>query len=133
MNLGRATVMVGLLVLMVEACVTVPLGSAGGIDPATVAQLSKDVPLYDPTQLTGDNYIRAGSLTAYACDNGFLGGPGRDQVVAMLRRQAQSMGANGLTDLSCGHGGTSEAHGCFSSTTCSATAVRIVPDSDTSN
>jgi hypothetical protein len=118
---------------IVTGCVTIPLGTSGGIDPATAAQLSKDVPLYDSTKLTGNNYIKAGSLTAYGCDNGFLGGPGRDAVVAMLRRQAQSMGANGLTDLSCGHGSTSEASGCFSSSTCSATALKIFPDTETTN
>jgi hypothetical protein len=118
---------------IVAGCVTVPLGGSSGIDAATAAQLNKDVPLYDSAKLTGNNYIKAGSLTAYGCDNGFLGGPGRDAILAMLRRQAQSMGANGLTDLSCGHGSTSEVSGCFSSTTCSATALKIFPDTETTN
>jgi hypothetical protein len=133
MQAARAFLLPLAVAAIVAGCVTVPLGGSSGIDPATAAQLSKDVPVYDSANLTGNNYIKAGSLTAYGCDNGFLGGPGRDAVVAMLRRQAQSMGANGLTDLSCGHGSTSEARGCFSSTTCSATALKIFPDAETTN
>jgi hypothetical protein len=133
MQAARAWLVLLAVAWLVAGCVTVPLGSSGGIDPATAAQLSKDVPLYDSAKLTGNNYIKAGSLTAYGCDNGFLGGPGRDAIVAMLRRQAQSMGGNGLTDLSCGHGATSEVGGCFSSTTCSATALKIFPDAETTN
>lgn len=113
--------------LMLAGCVTLPLGTTGGIDPAAAAQLSREVPLYDPTKLSPDSYIRVGSLSASSCDNAFLGGPGQEAVVMMVRQKAQAMGANGITDLSCGHGASNEAAGCFSSTTCSATALKVVP------
>lgn len=120
--------------LTLAGCMTVPLGTTGGIDAATEQQLSKDVPIYDPSKLSPDTYIRVGSLSASACDNGFLGGAGQEEVIAMVRRKAQAMGANGLSDLSCGHGPSNEAVGCFSSITCSATALKVVlPSSSDAN
>ena len=105
---------------------TLPLGQTGKIDPDTAAKLAQRAPIYDESQLNPDSYIKVGSLTASECDNGFLGGPGRDDIIAELREKALSMGANGLTDVSCGRGTTSEAHECFSSTDCSATALKVV-------
>ena len=112
--------------LGIAGCLTIPLGTAGGVDQATAERLKHDVPLYDASQLTGDNYLRVGSISASECDAGFLGEPGHDAVLAKLRQEAESMGANGITDLTCGHGATNDWGGCFSSTTCSATALRIV-------
>jgi hypothetical protein len=115
--------------LGIAGCLTVPLGDTGGVDTATANKLSHDVPLYDSSKLTG-NYLKVGSISASGCDNSFLGGPGREMVLAKLREEAESMGANGITDLSCGHGSTSELGGCFSSTTCSATALKVVNGTD---
>jgi hypothetical protein len=107
-------------------CISMPLGTASGIDPATQQQLSSAVPLYDSSQLPPNNFIKVGMLTAYGCDNAFLGGPGRDDVIAKIRQQAQSMGANGITELSCDHADPNAAQGCFSATACSATALKIL-------
>jgi hypothetical protein len=114
-----------------SGCLVLPLGNSGAMDPTAAAQLKASVPLYDAKQLSSiANYIKVGSITASACDNSFLGGPGQEEVVDRLRLQAQKMGANGLSDLSCGHGSTAEFSGCFSSTSCDATALKVFPASD---
>jgi hypothetical protein len=114
----------------------VPIGSAARIDPAVAAQLAKDVPLYDSPQLTSSNHIELGSLSASDCDNGMFGGPGQEGVVAILRQRAKSIGANGITDLSCGHAATdsrSMLGGCYSEMACSATALKVVPADSSTN
>ncbi len=110
----------------IAGCVTIPLDNLGANDNAAVQKkLNEEVPLYNSDKLAGD-YLRVGSISASACDNGFIGGVGREAVVEKLQEEAESMGANGITDLNCGHAGTNEIHGCFSSTACSATALKIV-------
>ena len=121
----RAAVMAA--AVSAAGCVTMPLGQSGKIDPDSAAKLALAVPVYDTSKLDPGDYIKVGSIDAFGCDNAFLGGPGREDIIAQLRQKAASMGANGLTDLSCGHGGTSEVGGCFSSTNCSATALKVVP------
>src|SRR5207245_5327123 len=107
-------------------CFSMPLCTVSGIDPATRQQLSGAVPLYNSSQLPPNNFIKVGMVTAYGCDNSFLGGPGRDEVIAQVRQKAESMGANGITDLSCDHTDPNGAQGCFSATACSATALKIL-------
>jgi hypothetical protein len=107
-------------------CLSMPLGTVSGIDPATQQQLSSAVPLYDSSQLPPNNFIKVGMVTAYGCDNAFLGGAGRNEVIAKVRQQAQSMGANGITDLSCDHADPNGVQRCFSATACTATALKIL-------
>jgi hypothetical protein len=120
---------------LVAGCL-VPIGSAARIDPAAAAQLAKDVPLYESPQLTSSNHIKLGSLSVSDCDNGMFGGPGQEGVVATLRQRAKSIGANGITDLSCGHAATDERSmlgGCYSAMACSATALKVVPAESSAN
>lgn len=119
------------IAVAVSGCIVLPLGNTGAMDPAAEAQLKASVPLYDANQLSSmKNYIKVGSITASSCDNTFFGSAGKDDVVDRLRVQAQKMGANGLSDLSCGHGSTSEVSGCFSSTACDATALKVFSTTD---
>jgi hypothetical protein len=123
-----------LAALLATGCM-VPISGATGVDPAVAAQLAKEVPLYDPSQVNANNSIKVGSLVASDCDNGIFGGPGRDGMIAALRQKAKSIGANGITDLSCSHTPTDDRSmlgGCYASMACSATALRVVPlDSST--
>lgn len=112
--------------IWVAGCMTLSLGPSGKIDPDTAAKLAQRAPIYEESQLDPNNYIRVGSLTASECDNRFFGGPGRDEMIAELRQKALLMGANGLIDVSCQRGTTSEVHECFSSTGCSATALKVI-------
>jgi len=50
-------------------------------------------------------------------------------MIAALRQRAKSIGANGITDVSCGHKATDDRNmlgGCYSSMACSATALKVV-------
>jgi len=127
-NTNSALLLV-ILLLTAAGCVSLPLGSPGVIDADTQQQLSNAVPLYDSSKMPPSNFLKVGMITAYGCDNAFLGGPGRSEVIAKVRQQAQSMGANGITDLSCDHAEPNAVAGCFSATACSATALKILtPD-----
>jgi hypothetical protein len=117
--------------LLMTGCTVVHVDESAQ-DPQIVEKLNKEVPTYSEADLAGNNdYIRVGSINAYKCHLSLLGGVKGDEVVQMLRRKARDMGANGLTDLSCGSGPVDELSGCVSSTACSATALKIVtPDPD---
>jgi hypothetical protein len=113
-------------------CISVPLGSTGGPDPQAQQELNKAVPLYDDAHPPSDQFIRVGMITASGCDNRVLGGPGRAQVIADLKQQAETMGANGITDLSC-EATEDRPKGCIWATACSATALKIVSPDEKSN
>ena len=114
------------LSICAQGCIVVPLGNVGGVDPAAQQQLTKEVPLYDSSKLVSGSYLKVGMITASGCDNPLLGGSGREEVVAKLRQQAQGMGANGITELSCDHTDPSGLPGCFAAISCSATALKMV-------
>ena len=114
-----------ILCVAVAGCISYPLGPGSGIDPQSRQELATAVPLYDSSHPPSGNFISVGMITAYGCDNTFLGGPGRDEVLARLRQQAQVMGANGISDLSCEATDASALKGCLSATACSATALKI--------
>jgi hypothetical protein len=108
-----------------SGCISLPLGTNNDLDAAAQQQFSAAVPLYDSSQLAPGSFIKVGMITVSGCDNTFLGGPGRDQVVAKVRQEAESMGANGITDLACDHAEPDTVKGCFSATACSATALKV--------
>ena len=112
------------MALVVSGCI--PLGTVGAVDQATATRLSTEVPLYRSTEINGQSYKSLGKLSAWSCDNTLLGGGGdQDQVVAKLRQQAQSIGANGLMDLDCGKSSGGITTGCIASLNCSATAIDL--------
>jgi hypothetical protein len=122
----RVLLLLSILATCGEGCISLPLGASGGdVDTAAQQELSAAVPVYESSRLTPGNFIKVGLLTASGCDNSFLGGPGRDRVVAKIRQQAQSMGANGITDVSCDHAEPDTVKGCFSASACSATALKV--------
>jgi hypothetical protein len=108
------------------------IGDVSSPDAAAAEKLVKQVPTYDNAQLKHtDNYIRAGSIDAYLCFRA-LGHSSDDAVIMILRQKAHDMGANGITDVSCGRGPIT-GFTCLASRACSATALRIVTPDDASN
>lgn len=107
------------------------IGDVNAPDSAASEKLLKQVPTYDDSQLSrADNYIRAGSIDAYMCFRA-LGNSSDDAVIMLLRQKAHDMGANGITDISCGRGPITGLT-CLASRACSATALRIVTPDDAS-
>ena len=123
----RFSILVSTL-LFYSSCTVLQIGGGPtGPDPAEVEKLAKAVPTYDEAQIAGDtNAIRAGSVEAYLCRRNLLTNVTNDDVITVLRRKAHDAGANGLTDVSCGPGPTSELGGCMMAIACSATLVKIV-------
>ncbi|MGH7918095.1 MAG: hypothetical protein ACREQE_11545 [Candidatus Binataceae bacterium] len=112
-----------LFVLVLGGCV--PLGTVGGIGQSTATGLSAQVPIYDPPSLSGKNYIKVAQLGAWSCSSiPFSPAPGKEDVINELRLKAQSMGADGLTNVACGHQSPSGIR-CASPTSCTATAIRL--------
>jgi hypothetical protein len=129
---GGAALLYAVFSLLAAGCLSVPLGNSGGADPHAQQELNNAVPLYDSAHSPSNHFIRVGMITASGCDNRFLGGPGRDQVIADLRQQAETMGANGITDLAC-EATEDRPKGCIWATACSATALKIVSPDDKGN
>ena len=120
--------------LLLTACVTLHLDDPNKPDAATAAKLDKAVPTYDEAQLANkSDYIRVGEIDTYLCNRGIIGTTTDGQVITALRQKAQAMGANGLTDISCGHGPTDDLHGCDASIACSATALKVVASDSSAN
>jgi hypothetical protein len=119
----------GLLALASSGCLIplgIPFGTAGGVDQPTVNQLAREIPLYEAANLGPRSYTRLHKLSAFFCENTVLnGGDYKDQLVAILRQEAKSLGANAITDLDCGKGGGVTGAPCVASVTCSVSAIRI--------
>src|SRR5689334_14042860 len=108
------------------------IGDVSAPDPAASEKLLKQVPTYEDAQLShADNYIRAGSIDASMCFRA-LGDSSDDAVIMLLRQKAHDMGANGITDVSCGRGPVMGFR-CLAARACSATALRIVSPDDATN
>jgi hypothetical protein len=130
----RRTILAALAAALMTGCVALQLGDPNAPDPATVRKLNEAVPAYEEAQLASKNdYIRVGEIDAYVCNRGLIGTATDTQVITALRQKAQAMGANGLTDISCGHGPTDDLHGCNASIACTATALKIVSSDTAAN
>jgi hypothetical protein len=119
---------IGALTALFAAAISgcIPLGNVGGVDQATANQLRTEIPLYDSTAISGQSYKSLGKLNAWSCDETLFGGGGDQvQLVAKLRQQAKSIGANALMDLNCGKGAGASPTGCIASLTCDATAIKL--------
>src|SRR5260370_37060147 len=92
---------------LASGCVAIQFGYANAPEAAAARKLDETIPTYDEAQLSSKgDYIRVGEIDAYLCNRGFIGIATDTQVTRVLRQKAQAMGANGLTDVSCGRGPT---------------------------
>jgi hypothetical protein len=114
-------------VFVIGGCFYLPLGTVGGVPSEEVKQLNKQVRLYQPGELNGVEYLKVETITAWSCDESLFGidTTDQDQVVAKIKEKAQSVGANGITNLACEKG----PPGCTGSMKCTATAVKVASGS----
>jgi hypothetical protein len=110
----------------------VPLGGAAGTqtsrgNQAPVSNNSAvQLPIYSVGDLDQANYIKVARLGAWSCSALPFGPPpAASAVIAELKTKALQMGADGLTDVTCGHQGPAGTR-CSSPTSCIATAIRFV-------
>ena len=119
-----APVIIAAAAFMISGCFVIPLGTVGGVPSEKVQQLNEQVRLYQPGELSGVEYLKVQSITAWSCEESLFGGnTDQDQLVAKIKEKAQGLGANGITNLACQNGPAKT--GCTSSMTCTATAVKV--------
>jgi hypothetical protein len=116
-------VMIAAIAFMIGGCFILPFGTVGGVPLEKVQQLNEQVRLYQPGELNGVEYLKVETITAWSCDESLFGinTTDRDDVVAKIKEKAQSVGANGITNLACEKG----PPGCTGSMKCTATAVKV--------
>jgi hypothetical protein len=120
-----------LLTILLAGCAAA-VGNVNAPDEAAIEKLKKQVPIYDDAQLSRtNNYIRVGSIDGYLCFR-VVARSSDEEVLMILRKKALDMGANGLTDISCGRG-PSTGITCFASRACSATALKVVSPDEAAN
>jgi len=99
------------------------------IDPTTVDDLRRQVPVYTYNNLRSRNYTVIQPLKATSCKNKMWDPtPTQEDATDQLRVKAARLGGNGLLNLTCeAPSGTSVVTNCWSSLTCHGAAVKVAP------
>jgi S1-C subfamily serine protease len=124
---GReAKLSISVAALLVTACVG-PFVSEIDLDASTVSQLRAEVSTTTSNQLAGREYESIGAVTATSCFNNFVTDEmsSTEHAMDQLRYKAAALGANALLNPRCEKEGTSLIKNCWTSTTCTASAVRV--------
>lgn len=99
------------------------------LDPATVADLRRQVPVYSDSDLHTRAYVLLQSLSAISCQNKFWHhAPTQEDATDQLRAKAARLGGNGLVNVVCdvpGLGMTSVSTNCWTWLTCHGTAIQM--------
>ena len=98
------------------------------IDPESAKELGAEVQVYNISQLARLQYDNYGDATATSCKNLLTDpSPTKEDAINQLRMKAFTKHANGLLILDCEKYGTQLSTNCWSSVTCRATMVRVLP------
>jgi hypothetical protein len=99
------------------------------IDPATVAELRRQVPIYSESDLQTHAYVLLQPLTAPSCQNRFWNPvPTQEEATDQLRAKAARLGGNGLVNVGCASsslGMTYVSRNCWTWLTCHGTAIQV--------
>jgi hypothetical protein len=121
-----------LWVVVVSCLVTGCLGSFADhipIDPATVADLRRQVPVYSESDVHTRAYVLLQPLSAISCQNKFWDpAPTQEDATDQLRAKAARLGGNGLVHVGCeasGMGMTYVSKNCWTWLTCHGTAIQV--------
>jgi hypothetical protein len=99
------------------------------LDPATVADLRRQVPVYSDSDLHTRAYVLLQSLSATSCQNKFWHpAPTQEAATDQLRAKAALLGGNGLVHVACdvpGMGMTYVSTNCWTWLTCHGTAIQM--------
>ena len=121
-----------LWVVVVSCLVTSCLGAFSDhipLDPATVADLRRQVPVYSESDVPTRAYVLLQSLSAISCQNKFWDhAPTQENATDQLRAKAARLGGNSLVNVGCessGVGMTSVSKNCWTWLTCHGTAIQV--------
>ena len=97
------------------------------IDPTTVSDLRRQVPIYTKNDVQGREYAMIQPLSATSCKNKLSDpSPTQEDATDQLRVKAARLGGNGLLNVICeGPSGTSLITNCWSSPTCHSAAIKV--------
>lgn len=122
-NMMRS-IMIGYFIAISFGCMG-PLVPVIRIDDETKHRLSKEIDVYEGSNLKSLAYRRLGPIQATSCMNKIWDPPAsRDNALDQLRYKTSAMGGNAVINLMCeGDEGTNIAKNCWSSITCYAVAI----------
>jgi len=97
------------------------------IDPTTVSDLRRQVPVYTENDVQGREYVMIQPLSATSCKNKLWDpSPTQEDATDQLRVKAARLGGNGLLNVICeASSGTSLITNCWSSLTCHSAAIKV--------
>ena len=121
-----------LWVVVVSCLVTGCLGSFVDhipLDPTTVADLRRQVPVYSESDVPTRAYVLLQPLSAISCQNKFWDpAPTQEEATDQLRAKAARLGGNGLVHVGCeapGMGMTSVSKHCWAWLACHGMAIQV--------
>jgi hypothetical protein len=119
-------------VVVVSCLVTGCLGSFSDripLDPATVAELRRQVRVYSESDIHTHAYVLLQPLSATSCQNKFWDHtPTQEDATDQLRAKAARLGGNGLVNVGCEPsdlGMTYVSKSCWVWLTCHGTAIQV--------
>jgi hypothetical protein len=97
------------------------------IDPTTVGDLRRQVPVYSENDVQSREYAMIQPLSATSCKNKLWDpSPTQEDATDQLRVKAARLGGNGLLNVVCeAPGSTSLITNCWASLTCHGAAIKV--------
>lgn len=104
-----------------------PLVQELEVDPALANKINSAIKTVTSSDLEGKEYTSLGIITATSCFNNFITDKASSSEDAQnqLRYKASTLGGNAILNPSCQSEGTNLAKNCWTSTTCTAGAIKI--------
>ncbi len=99
------------------------------MDPSTVGDLRRQVPVYSESDVQGHRYVVLQPLSATACTHK-LGDPAptQEEAIDQLRVKAAGLGGNGVLHVVCeAPSGLNASTDCWASRTCHGAAIQVAP------
>jgi len=117
--------------VVLSGCVG-PLVEELDVDAATAARLQGAIPILTAADIDRKKYEVLGMVSATSCFNNFLtDSPASvEHALDQLRFKAEQAGGNAILAPICQSEGTDVAKNCWSSVTCTGSALRVAPGSN---
>ena len=106
-----------------------PIFAHSHMDPSTVEDLRRQVPVYSESDVQGHRYVVLQPLSATACTHK-LGDPAptQEEAIDQLRVKAAGLGGNGVLYVVCeAPSGLNASTDCWASRTCHGAAIKVAP------
>jgi Domain of unknown function (DUF4410)/RcsF lipoprotein len=98
------------------------------MSPESSARVDSEVKLYEPSELASVKYFTITDAQSRSCRQKIWDPPAsQENALAQMKLQASSIGANGITNLTCQDESSASAlsQNCFSVVTCSGSLIKV--------